>query len=635
MTTRQLDSADRPLSVSYSTDSSLTTAYTYDTTTATGTDPIGRLSSITRSGTTVAYTYDLFGQVLQDGALAYSYDANGNRASILYPGNVTACYTFDAADRHASLAYSTTGGASACSGTTIPIVTSTPAAPTVYSPAGPLQILHLANGVTETHTFDQRYYPTAISAGALLAWTYSTDAAGNITAIAPGRTFAYQDFQYFLTQANASSLWGTRTWVYDTIGNRLSENRNSGVQDTYNYKPNGASPAGDTPILKSISLANSAGTKYLTTDQAGNVILEAAPTSHLDLAADASGKLSRITEETVRAIATLSYDGRGFLASARNAVTDCGPLVTAPTYSSDGLLYFRQQQNFFTGTVQAQTRLLYFAGRPVAQLDGPPGSGVVTYLSVDHLGTPNLASNAAGLARWSGGFEPFGRDYTTPSAQSSGIFHRLPGQWDDVVWEGSLQSETYYNVSRWYELNTGRYIQADPLRITQALTAYTYANERPLVLLDRLGLQAAPTASTLPGFDVSCCSSALKQDLFPPGAAGTTVCCNGVNTPCAKGWKFTDLHKERVAGVFIHCLLEHEQWHVFDQPRCPQSCGPVVPATYASPADRSRSECVAYQVEISCLQSGKTACAGDPTCLNAIQSSINTALTDQGKFGCR
>src|SRR6202040_3872225 len=159
----------------------------------------------------IAYTYDLFGRILQDGAsgtgLAYGYDANGNRTSIAYPGNVTACYTYDVADRQAALSYSTAAGANVCQGTVTPVVTSTPAAPTVYSAAGPLQQLHLANGIAETHTFDQRYYPTAIT---------------------PGRSFSYQDFQYFLTQANAPTLWGTRTWAYDTIGNRLSEDRGGG-----------------------------------------------------------------------------------------------------------------------------------------------------------------------------------------------------------------------------------------------------------------------------------------------------------------------------------------------------------------------------------------------------------------------
>ncbi len=488
---RQLDAADRPTSVTYSGDPTLTTTYVYDTTTTAGTFPIGRLSSIAKGSTNVSYAYDLFGRTLQDGALGLSYDANGNRASIAYPGNVTACYTYDIADRQAALSYSTAAGANPCAGATTPVVTSTAGAPSVYLAAGPLQDIHLANGHAETHTFDQRYYPTAITSGTLLNWTYATDAVGNVTAISPGRIFTYQDYQYFLTQANAATLWGTRAWTYDTLGNRLTENRGTGIQDTYNYLTNSASPHGDTPLLKTIALASSAGTKYLTYDPAGNLLQEAAPTSHLDFNADAAAKLSQMTEETQRTTATLTYDGRGFLATARNAVTDCGPLLTTPTYGSEGLLYSRQQQALFTGAVQAQTRVFYFAGRPVAQLDGPPATGALTYLSVDHLGTPNLASSAAGVATWSGGFEPFGRDFTTPSAQSSGIFLRLPGQWDDAVWDNPrLSSGFFLNVNRWIALDSGRYITPDPIIARHDSQAFLYAKSNPLFFDDPLGLSS-------------------------------------------------------------------------------------------------------------------------------------------------
>jgi RHS repeat-associated protein len=496
VTTRQLDPADRPTQVAYSGDATLTTTYAYDTTTATGTSPIGRLSSITKgsgaSASVIAYTYDLFGRILQDGVqgtgLGYTYDTNGNRTSIAYPGNVTACYAYDVADRQAALSYSTAAGANACQGSTAPIVTSTPAAPTVYSAAGPLQQLHLGNGVTETHSFDQRYYPTAITAGTLLAWTYTTDAAGNITAITPGRNFIYQDFQYFLTQANAPTLWGTRTWAYDTIGSRLSEDRGGGAKDTYAYQVNAANPHGDTPLLETLTLANSAGTKYLAYDLAGNVILEASPTSHLDFIPDAAGKLSRMTEEITHETSTLAFDGRGFLAKARNAVTDCGPVATTPTYGSEGLLYERQQQNLFTTTTTAQTRVFYFAGRPIAQLDGAPASGTLRYLTVDHLGTPILASTGAATASWSGGFEPFGRDFTTPSAQSVGIFLRLPGQWDDTAWDNMhLSSGLFYNVNRWFQPALGRYTVSDPA-VWALAASYAYVDDRPLSFIDPSGL---------------------------------------------------------------------------------------------------------------------------------------------------
>ena len=80
--------------------------------------------------------------------------------------------------------------------------------------------------------------------GSLLSWTYGTDASATRPAItdtlnsANNRTYAYQDDQYFLTTGNGP--WGTRSWTYDKIGNRLTETR-GGTTDTYTYLSNGVS----------------------------------------------------------------------------------------------------------------------------------------------------------------------------------------------------------------------------------------------------------------------------------------------------------------------------------------------------------------------------------------------------------
>jgi YD repeat-containing protein len=138
----------------------------------------------------------------------------------------------------------------------------------------------------------------------------------------------------------------TTTYAYDAtsvtgtfpIGRLSSITKGTGVAASV------VSPQGDTPLLKTIILANNAGTKYFIFDRAGNELLAASPTSHLELNPDPAGKLTRMTEATQRTTTTLAYDGRGFLAKARNSATDCGPLLTTTTYSSDGLLYHRQQQ---------------------------------------------------------------------------------------------------------------------------------------------------------------------------------------------------------------------------------------------------------------------------------------------------
>jgi RHS repeat-associated protein len=124
-----------------------------------------------------------------------------------------------------------------------------------------------------------------------------------------------------------------------------------------------------------------------------------------------------------------------------------------------------------------------------------------TYLTTDHLGTPVLATDSGGAEVWSGGFEPFGADYTTaPSAADAGVFLRLPGQWDDETWqEASLGAEVSYNVYRWYTPNTGRYSRPDPLRwFGSAANTYSYAENQPLLYVDRFGLAPVTNNSDQP-----------------------------------------------------------------------------------------------------------------------------------------
>jgi RHS repeat-associated protein len=137
---------------------------------------------------------------------------------------------------------------------------------------------------------------------------------------------------------------------------------------------------------------------------------------------------------------------------------------------------------------------LYLAGRPVAQLaiDGTVAE-TWTYLTTDHLGTPLLATDDAGAMVWEGGFEPFGRDYqqgTPAGALESGVFLRLPGQWEDTSWQdASSGAGIYYNVHRWYQPEIGRYTRPDPLGLVgDEDNPYTYAKGGPLSRIDPLGL---------------------------------------------------------------------------------------------------------------------------------------------------
>ncbi|NJL29481.1 MAG: hypothetical protein HC897_17145 [Thermoanaerobaculia bacterium] len=132
--------------------------------------------------------------------------------------------------------------------------------------------------------------------------------------------------------------------------------------------------------------------------------------------------------------------------------------------------------------------VLYFAGRPVAILELPAsGPAESLLLSTDHLGTPMLASTLAGAVSWSGGFEPFGADWS--GAEAAGVFLRFPGQWGDEAWGApEPHSQLLYNVHRWLVVDLGRYDRPDPLSFSQWLNSYSYVAANPLLYYDSLGL---------------------------------------------------------------------------------------------------------------------------------------------------
>ena len=144
------------------------------------------------------------------------------------------------------------------------------------------------------------------------------------------------------------------------------------------------------------------------------------------------------------------------------------------------------------GASLADRYVFYFGSRPVASMELAGGWATFLYLSVDHLGTPVLATDGLADLIWEGGFEPFGRDWQTGTpngAQGGGVFLRFPGQWFDETWEGTAFAATVYNTYRWYQSATARYTRPDPLGWESGdPNVYLYAAGSPIVFSDSLGL---------------------------------------------------------------------------------------------------------------------------------------------------
>ena len=454
-TSMTYDALDRLTLVDYPSDPDVT--YTYDSPSVSFSK--GRLTEIDRDVTSVVYTYDRFGRRLQDGTLMSSYDKNGNVLTLSYPNSVTATYAYDFADRQSTLSIQDGAHPS-----------QTVVSASSYKPQGPLASLTLGNGLTETHGFSNRYLPTSISVPSLLSWSYTTDSEGNPTAIADAlnsannRTFAYQDPQYFLTTGDGP--WGSRSWAYDRIGNRLSETTGSGTT-SFTYVTNGG--GGNTPLIS--------GYGY---DAAGDVTLGSVTAAY--------GDDRRMSGDGSRSGFIATYDGRGFLSQLLLHMRPQNQRdSTSPTYSSDGRLLHRNTTiaaPFGVGGSTSDLYVFYFDGRPVATLENlttTSTTSTLSYLTTDHLGTPILMTNTSGSQVWQGGFEPFGADYS-----SAPTILRLPGQWYDPAWSADLG--VYYNVNRWYDGGTGLYTQPDPLSMADSPHPFLYVVDRPVRFTDPEGL---------------------------------------------------------------------------------------------------------------------------------------------------
>jgi YD repeat-containing protein len=624
------DVLGRPLLADFP-DNSLDTTYTYD---APGPYAAGLLTSVTRNGQTIAYAYDRFGRTVQDGALTYAWDGNGNRTGVGYPNGVKATYGFDFADREASLTMQDGGGAaqSLASGVT-------------YKAAGPLSALTLGNGLAETHGYDARYFPTGVTVPGRLDWTYSTDHVGNVTTIADNltasasRSFSYQDVQYDLTQANGP--WGSLAWSYDKLGDRLSEVR-AGAAAAYAYAPNGAGNAS----ARLASVTGGAGAASYFYDSAGDLSFRERGGAKLRFGWDAEGHLSQIrndAESTASAgLSRINYDGRGLLASSTFTPFLAAALPereTTATAGSDGTLYLRSAllrpgpgspRN--QATVKRDAYVFHLAGRPVAVYEKvtttPVGGGgtvavSLRYLTTDPLGVPVLATDAGGAALWSGGFEPFGADWN--GAQQAGVFLRYPGEWEDETWQNPDLDSGLDAGRRWLDVETGRYTQAD---------AAIYYLAGPLV--SRL---LAPSPAGLPRDPLSAAASLLRPFVAPEaGAVNSSTSAVTVCNNCGKfrwEWKVDKDHRPPCGA---DCFEKHEEDHIkwFEAHR-PKACEGKKDGDNPNlmPGDKAATECSAYKVSKPCLEHARllnSASRGSSMCTTYLDANIKTQEREIAKY---
>ena len=430
------------------------------TTVAYGYDGLDRLTSRTSNGNTESYSYansginatrlagisnptgsssfgyDGYGNVSsqtdvifgQSFGTSYSYNAAGQLASMTYPDGLIVAYTYNGAGQVTGLTPSRSGGAVASA---------------VYQPFSSAPYAWaFGNGASMVGAVDADGRLTNINSVFAKTISYNTDNTiyGITDSAYPdvNETFSY-NAQSRLTATTRSA--DAQSFAIDTDGNRTSLTR-AGVATTY-------------PIA-------AGGNKVTSWSYMGGDILSDGVRSYTR---DEFDRLALVTNsgQTVGQYRYDAMDRRVYKSTSQGA--------TNFVYSPTGQLLYEQSS-------QRTVNYVWLAGRLVGI---SVNHGSLQSVHTDWLGRPELVTGATSpTVAWRASNAVFDRKVTLDSIGGLNIF--FPGQYYDA------ESDLYFNRHRYYDANTGRYIQSDPIGLGGGINSYVYAAGNPAANIDPLGL---------------------------------------------------------------------------------------------------------------------------------------------------
>ena len=361
-----------------------------------------------------------------------TYDVYGRMDTMTYPSGLVVDYDYDTFGQIESISAS---GGGLSSSTVIDGIS--------HYPFGPIRHFTYGNGEERSQTLDINYELSWLMSGLHANRTFTRDLNGNI------ESFDNRSYEYDLMDRldRHTGPDGTYEYDYDLNGNREWHKRN-GVLTNYSYN---ASKTRLNALSGGISEPRSYDANGNTV-QIGNRYFD-----HNDL-----NRLWRYREGSL----TVTYAHNAF---GERQLKQQGSTTTRFVYNGPNLLHEQ------VGTTKRD--YIYLAGEPV----GLVKNGSLYYIHNDHLGRPEVVTNASKSVVWNSQNNAFGN---TPGVDLIGNLNvGFPGQYYDI------ESGTYYNYFRTYDPNTGRYLQSDPIGLDGGLNTYVYAISNPITRTDSFGLK--------------------------------------------------------------------------------------------------------------------------------------------------
>ena len=449
--------------------------YQYDQTESLHEKGIGQLTQIVDGSGVIRYGYDNLGNIITDQrrftlndktqtyTLRYQYTAGNKIAGVTYPNGQKLNYHYN----HDRLKAITVA---------IDHRQNTLVDQLEYQAFGAASRWQYGNQLWQSKTVDSDGRIQSVQLqGREDLWQqhYQYDLFDTMTGIknaaGDGRQFNYDAMARLIAERDSMND-NEQRYSYDAVGNRLNKTvSSSSVQVNTSYQPhsNRIQTYGDTEVLLSAS---------------GNTLVESSPTSDRRHVYNRQNQIVA-TYQNFELKGSYAYNALG-QRSHKMTPTDAGLVHTVFHYGLSGQLLAETKIDTITGQ-QTYKNYFWLNRKPIALFDSA-SEQPLSYIHTDHLNTPRLATNSEQSIVWRWQSDAFGVGNAELDPDGDGqqvnINLRFAGQYFDE------ESELFYNYHRYYDPNTGRYNQSDPIGLGGGVNSYAYVSNNPLSNTDPLGL---------------------------------------------------------------------------------------------------------------------------------------------------